>query len=356
MSGRLTVSMSAIAANYQQLCSKAQGEVAAVVKADAYGLGATQIAGRLQAEGCSEFFVATAAEGLRLRQVLTKAAIYVFEGAFLENVQDLVSAELTPVLNTIAQCEVWAATGLAAALHVDTGMQRLGFDHAGLLANGAQALLALPFDINLFISHFARADEPGDGSIEQQLQRARPIYTALKQKYPKLRMSMCNSAGLLESKGPEDLGRAGIALYGGNPFQSRSNPMQPVAKLEARVMQVRKLPTGTPVGYGGTFVTQRDTRIAILGVGYADGVPRLLSDTGSVWLAAKHCPMVGRISMDLIAVDVTAAPEVIEGDWAEVIGTHIHLDDVAAQAQTLGYEILTRISNRIPRIYLEDAI
>jgi alanine racemase len=360
MSGRLTVSLSAITENYQQLCSKAQGQVAAVVKADAYGLGAAHVAGRLQQDGCREFFVATAAEGVLLRQTLPEAAIFVFEGAFSENVQQLVAAHLTPVLNTAAQCEVWgeiwADTGLAAAVHVDTGMQRLGFDHAELQRSAAETLLALPFEVSLLISHFARADEPGHPSVEQQLQRTLSICSALQTKYPEMRMSMCNSAGLLESLGPEDLGRAGIALYGGNPFQSRHNPMLPVAKLEARVMQLRELPAGTPVGYGGTFVTQRDSRIAILGVGYADGVPRLLSDRGAVWLADQHCPIVGRVSMDLMAVDVTALTEVCEGDWAEVMGAHVRLDEIAAQAQTLAYEVLTHISNRIPRIYLQGSI
>jgi alanine racemase len=266
---------------------------------------------------------------------------------------------LVPVLNTPDQCEAWAVTGLAAGLHIDTGMQRLGFDFADLHASGTRPLLSLPFEVSLLISHFARADEPGHDSVGQQLKRLVPIVAALKNKSPSMRLSLCNSAGLLEGLGPEDLGRAGIALYGGNPFSGRSNPMQSIAKLEARVMQVRDLAPGTPVGYGGTFVTQRDSRLAILGLGYADGVPRLLSGTGAVWLAQELCPMVGRVSMDLLAVDVTGlkvAETVTEGDWAEVIGAHVHVDDVAAQAQTLAYEILTRISNRVPRLYVEGSI
>ena len=347
MSGRLTISLSALAANYEHLARQATGDVAAVVKADAYGLGAPAIASCLKHEGCTEFFVATADEGLRLRQAHADIVIYVLEGAYAENVPALIEAELIPVLNTVKQCRDWSSTNRAAALHIDSGMQRLGFPHSSALGD----LAGLPFPVHLFISHFARADEPGHGSIAEQMACSMPVYAALQREHPQVRLSLCNSAGLLEGVGPEDLGRAGIALYGGNPYDGLPNPMTPVAQLDARVMQVRDVELGVAVGYGGTFVTKRPSKLAILGVGYADGVPRLLSNQGRVFAGEKYCPIVGRVSMDLLIVDVTDA-EVLEGDWAEVMGPHVPLDEVAAIAQTLTYEILTGISTRVPRVYV----
>ena len=351
MSGRIVVSLGAVAANYRRLSRNAQGAVAAVVKADGYGLGAVQVASRLVDEGCREFFVATVEEGCALRGALPEAPIYVFEGVCAASLEAMVGADLIPVLNTPAQCETWTQTRRAAAVHVDTGMQRLGFPYT----DGVTALANLPFPVTLFISHFARADEPGHPTIARQIERALGLYKTLREHHPQLRLSLCNSAALLEGLGPEDLGRAGIGLYGGNPYAERENPMQCVVKLEARVMQVRDVPPNTPVGYGGAFVTQRHSRMAVIGVGYADGVPRLLSGSGSVVLHGVECPMAGRISMDLLLVDATDV-EVAEGDWAEVIGPRMNLDAVAARAATLGYEVLTGISRRAPRSYVEESL
>ena len=351
MSGRLTISLSALAANYAHLVRQATGDVAAVVKADAYGLGAPAIASRLKREGCTEFFVATADEGTRLRHAHEDVAIYVLEGAYAENVPALVNSDLIPVLNTVKQCQDWSPAQRPAAVHIDSGMQRLGFPYR----NGLGELAGLAFPVHLFISHFARADEPGHGSIVQQMAHSGPLYAALQREHPQMRLSLCNSAGLLEGVGPEDLGRAGIALYGGNPFDDLPNPMTAVARLDARIMQVRDVGAGVAVGYGGAFVTTRPSKLAILGVGYADGVPRLLSNQGRVFAGGEYCPIVGRVSMDLLIVDVTGA-EVLEGDWAEVVGTRVPLDEVATQAQTLTYEILTGISTRVPRLYVERSL
>ena len=233
-------------------------------------------------------------------------------------------------------------------------MQRLGFDYS----LGVESLAELPFNVCLFVSHFARADEPGHDSLARQMQRTMSLYTSLQSRHDTMRLSLCNSAGLLEGLGPEDLGRAGIALYGGNPYHDLPNPMQSVVGLQARVMQLRDVPPNTPVGYGGSFVTRRATRLAVLGVGYADGVPRLLSNNGAVILADRPCAIVGRVSMDLICVDVSefSAEQVVEGDWAEVIGPRVSLDDVAVAAQTLAYEILTGLSTRVPRSYVEEPL
>ena len=347
MSGRLTVSLSALAANYRRLCASASGQVAAVVKADGYGLGAVPVASRLRQEGCGEFFVATAGEGAQLRQALPDAPIYVLEGVTAQSVDTLVASELTPVLNTPTQCSLWMQTGRAAAVHVDTGMQRLGLP----FQTAAQSLAESNLPLQLFISHFARADEPGHASVQEQMARALPVYQALRERYPELRLSLCNSAALLEGLGPEDLGRAGIALYGGNPFDALPNPMRPVVSMHAQVLQLRQLEAGVPVGYGGAYVTSAPARLAVLGVGYADGLPRALSNRGEVVLHGCRCPIVGRVSMDLTVVDASAV-DVQEGDMAEVFGEAVAVDEVAAHAGTIAYEILTGLSRRMSRSYL----
>ncbi len=348
MSNRLIVSRSALAANYRLLQANAQGEVAAVVKADGYGLGATAVSHCLAEAGCREFFVATAAEGSALRNDLVAAhpdaVIYVLEGVWTETVEALRSHNLVPVLNTAQQCAAWVTTGLPAALHVDTGMQRLGMAPAEAL----QFVSDPTIPITLLISHFARADEPEDESIAAQMSLIQPLYQALREAQPDARLSLSNSAALLSGVGPEHLGRAGIGLYGGNPFAERENPMSQVACLEARVLQVRDIESGVAVGYGGSFVSEKPMRLATVAAGYADGVPRLLSDRGRVFVAGQYCSIVGRVSMDMIHVDVTDV-EVQEGDWAEVLGQHVTVDEVAELAQTLAYEILTGLGPRVTR-------
>lgn len=354
MSARLTVSLGALAANYRRLGEHAQGEVAAVVKADGYGLGATQVAERLWQEGCREFFVASCAEGVQLRRGLEQADIYVLEGARTETVGELVTSQLVPVLNTPRQCALWAATGQPAALHIDTGMYRLGLPYD----KAADIVQDLPFPICLLLSHFACADEPEHGSVAAQLARIEPLYAAMRARQPSLRLSLCNSAGLLAGLGPEHLGRAGIGLYGGNPYAQRTNPLAPVVKLEGQVLQLNTIDAGVAVGYGGSFVASGAMQIATLGVGYADGVPRLASNLGQAFVDGVYCPIVGRVSMDLLSIDVTAVmggtQPLQEGDWVEVLGANVLVDEVAAQAQTLAYEILTGLSRRAERRYVEE--
>jgi alanine racemase len=343
----LRIDLGALAGNYRTLKQHAYADVGAVVKANGYGLGAAAIAERLWGEQCRTFFVATAEEGALLRQVQTAAEIFVLEGALPDTCDELVQNTLTPVLNTSDQCRLWAATGAAAGLHVDTGMQRLGLglDELGGVLHG----MSLP--ISLLVSHFARADEPGHAFTQLQLERARDAYQGVSTLYPNVRLSLTNSAGVLQGIGPEHLGRAGIALYGGNPYSTEANPMQAVATLEAQVLQVRRVEAGTPIGYGGSFETRRESRIATVGVGYADGVPRLLSGRGRVYSDGRYFPMVGRVSMDMLHVDVTDGA-VDEGAWVEVFGTHIGVDEVAQHAQTIAYEVLTGLGDRPTRRYL----
>jgi len=346
MSGRLSISLPALAANFHTLRRHARGAVAAVVKADGYGLGAVAVAARLRKEGCEEFFVATCSEGVTLRHAHPDLTIYVLEGAYTETLSALIDDNLTPVLNTPEQVRLWSSTGRNAAAHIDSGMQRLGLP----AAQATRCLLDSGIELTLLLSHFARADEVGHATLRAQSEITQSVFTGLRQQFPRLRLSLCNSAAMMQGLGPEDLGRAGIALYGGNPFTGRDNPMQPVVSMHARVMQVREIEAGVAVGYGGTYVSAAPMRLAVLGVGYADGLPRLLSNRGAVWLAGQRRPMAGRVSMDLTIVDVSGV-DVAEGDEAEVFGDMISVDEVAEQADTIAYEILTGISRRMARRY-----
>ena len=348
MTSRLRIDLGALAGNYRTFTAKAAGEVAAVVKADAYGVGAASVAERLWSVHCREFFVATAEEGVALRQLLPGSAqIYVLEGALADSVVELKTHKLIPVLNTRTQCELWADSGVPAGLHIDTGMQRLGLpiDEVGSVVTGSR------LELGLLLSHLANADEPEDPFNQVQVERIREAFQGLSTLYPNLRLSLANSAGMLEGIGPEHLGRAGIGLYGGNPYAGRTNPMLPVVSLEGQVLQIRRLEANTPVGYGGSYVTARESRIATVGTGYADGVPRLLSSQGSVYVDGAFCPIVGRVSMDMLTVDVSDA-SVEEGQWVEFFGSNIPVDEVAEQAETLAYEILTGLGSRPTRQYL----
>ena len=355
---RLTVSLAALTHNYRLCQTHHQGDVGAVVKADAYGLGAGPIAGQLLQDGCQHFFVATLAEARQLRATLadrpaaTEPEIYVLEG-LLESPQAYGAQQLTPILNTLDQCRRWAATGLPMVLHVDTGLQRLGLSSAEF----AQLMSESTPDVSLLMTHFACADEVQHPANAQQLQHFQQLRGQLESVLQRqVTVSVGNTAGLLQFDCGPQLSRAGVGLYGGNPFSGADNPFRPVVCLEGQVLQLRELPAETPVGYGATYITHQPTRIATIGLGYADGVPRLLSNCGRVWLRDGYVPIVGRVSMDLLTVDVSQLGEVNPGDWVEVIGSHISLDEVAAHAQTISYEILTGLSRRASRVYQQELL
>lgn len=340
---RLTVDLAALRANYRTHAATARG-AGAVVKANGYGLGARRVAEALRREGCAHFFVATVAEGLDLAGRLGEARIYVFSGPMdAEDAARMAANGLTPVLNDLAQVARWHRyRHLPTAVHVDTGMHRLGFD--------LETFDPAPFDgflVTLVLSHLANADQRGDPRSDRQAAR----FAALTHLIPGARTSLGNSAGSLSGIGG-DVARPGIALYGGNPFATGRSPMRPVATLEARVLGLRSVRPGQPVGYGGTFRTAHETRVAVLGAGYADGVPRAISNRGVVAYQGQRLPVIGRISMDLMHVDVTAARSpVAVGDWLEVFGRTVRVDDVAAAAGTIPYEVLTGIGPRVVRDY-----
>jgi alanine racemase len=306
--------------------------------------------------GCRSFFVATAEEGTALRQALSvdrSSLIYVLHGFAGASPRDLAAQALIPVLSTaqdIADLRAYArAEGqkMPAALHVDTGMNRLGLPQAcleaGLALDGLSPVLVM--------SHLASADEPENPSNLRQHQR----FQAVKARFPAVRASLANSAGiLLGAAYHEDLVRPGIALYGGNPRAEGPNPFHPVARLEAPILQIRQAARGETVGYGGTHTVKSPARLATLGIGYADGYPRSLSNKGFALLGAYRAPVVGRISMDLAVIDVTGIPEddARPGALALLFGPGLPLEEVAALAGTINYELLTRLGQRLARGYL----
>lgn len=346
MSARVRIDADALAANYALFQRNARpGTAGAVVKADGYGLGAAEVARTLARAGCSDFFVATAAESLVLRAALPAARIWVFEGALEETAGELLSADATPILNHSGQLEIWRRQGAGrpAAVHVDTGMERLGFAWQGDPGELAGV------EISLLLTHLACADEPDHPLNARQLSRLEPWRRAL----PTVPLSVGNSAAILSGMAG-GLGRPGIGLYGANPYLRGPNPMRTVATFEARILQMREIAAGATVGYGATFTAAAPRTLAVIGAGYADGIPRLLSNRGQVAIGGVRCPVVGRVSMDLTVIDATGV-EARVGDWVEVFGSTISVDEVAAWADTMAYEVLTGLAQRACREWLVPA-
>jgi alanine racemase len=352
----LTIDLGALAANYRLLAERAApAECAAVVKADAYGLGLEPVMRRLLSAGCRTFFVATAGEAQRAREISRDAAIYVFNGAPPGSWPLLLSHQLRPVLGSLDELAEWraAAPNLPAALHIDTGMSRLG---VAPQEAAAAAELSRGLPLALVISHFVSSQEPENPRNERQIAQ----FAAGRAFFPGVAASLANSSGIFLPQRPHfELARPGYALYGGNPTPDRPNPMRPVVKLEARVLALREIEAGETVGYDATWTAARPSRLATLGLGYADGLPRVASlDAGAPPLEALvsgfRCPIVGRVSMDAIVLDLTDAPPSIvrRGDFVELLGETTGVDALAERAGTIGYEILTRLGRRYARRYL----
>ena len=350
---RLTVRLGAIAANYRTYCRMTGPcAVAAVVKADAYGMGAAAVAPALAGAGCDTFFVARLSEGVALRKTLPNARIFVLDGAQPDAVPALLTHRLTPALNSLADIAAWSAaaasarTTLDAVIHVDTGMNRLGLAPDELSILSAQSASRLSgLNLVLVMSHLACADETS-AMNSRQLSRFRQALAML----PPAPASLAASFGaFLGMEYHFDLVRPGVALYGANPQPGAQNLMQTVAVLTGKVLQIRGIDTGDSVGYAATFRAKRPTMLATVALGYADGIPRTLSNTGAAAIAGSRASIVGRVSMDLITLDVTGI-DVAPGDDAELLGDTVTLGDVAAAAGTNEYEILTRL-RRMPRVY-----
>lgn len=353
MRARLTVDLDALAQNYTILRKVAEGtEVAGVVKADAYGMGLAPVARRLRAEGCRTFFVAGLGEGLALRSVLGPGpAIHVLDGVLdADEAETCLAGELTPVVNSLAMAQVWGEAGLGApaTLHVDTGMRRLGLSVEDLDGLGDP-----PFPLALVMSHLACASDPE--SEMNGLQAHAFVHAAAG--LPGAPLSLAASAGTFLGPGFRfDMVRGGIALYGGAPFDAAVVPLAPVATLEAPLLTAFDVGPGDTVGYGATWVADRRRRLATVALGYADGFLRAGSNRGFAVVEGAICPVVGRVSMDLITLDVTEVARAARpGVMAQFLGPQAPLDAQAAAAGTIGYELLTRIGPRVQRRYAGDA-
>ena len=352
---RITIDLDALAHNYAALRARAgDAEVAPAVKADAYGLGAGPVADRLWAEGARSFYVARLAEGVALRQSLgdREATIYVLDGATPGSGDTLEGAKLIPVLNSLPQVEAWnvqaRSARLPAALHIDTGMNRLGLrpEELKVLIGSFDRLKRL--DIKLVVSHLACADTPEHPLNATQLARFQEAAALL----PGVKRSLANSGGLFLGEAYRfDQARPGIGLYGGGP-EGRPHPeIRPVVTVEAPILQVRVVPRGESIGYGAGWTANDNTRVAIVAAGYADGVPRAAYPRGQVWFGGARRPMLGRVSMDLIAVDVTDCDAARPGAMVELFGQNLPIDDAADAAATSAYELLTRLTQRAHRRY-----
>lgn len=356
--GVLRVDLGALARNWRAVAARAApARAGAVVKADAYGLGATEVVPVLAREGCGHFFVATLAEAQEILPLLpAKAEVFVLNGLHPGTEMRCARDNIVPVLNSLDQIDAWSATArrlgrtLPAVLQADTGMSRLGLSQADalLLKESPARLEGIAF--SFLMSHLAAADEPESVQNADQLAQMQ-AFAAL---FPALPVCFANSGGIfLGGAFRHDIVRPGIALYGG-AAQPGDNPMEPVVRLDLRVVMTRTVPAGTKVGYSATFVAPAETRLAVLGAGYADGLPRGLSNRASAWRDGIRLPFAGRVSMDSLIVDVTSLPEgtLKTGDLVELIGPNQSLEQLAADAGTISYEILTSLGRRYERIYL----
>ncbi len=351
----LTIDLDALAANYRLLANKVgAAECAVAVKADAYGTGIADAAPVLAKAGARTFFVADLNEALALRSLMPEVTIGVFNGLMPGCEADYVAHDLLPVLNHLGEIDRWSAHAAAedrplpAFLHIDTGMNRLGLgpDELAVLADAPERLGGIA--LRAVMSHLACADEAGHPMTAQQ----RDDFRAALSRLPKTPASLANSAGIFCGTDYHfDLVRPGCALYGINPTPDHANPMRRVVHLAGKVLQVRNVDTDMTVGYGASHRVAHAAKIATIAVGYADGYLRSLSGCGCVWLAGKRAPVVGRVSMDLITVDVTDVPDddVRPGMLAEIIGDRRDPDQVAHEAGTIGYEILTALGRRYAR-------
>jgi alanine racemase len=359
--GVLTIDLGAIEANWKKLRQIAiPTECAAVVKADAYGCGIEPVTALLYHAGCTTFFVADLSEGKRARRIAPDAAIYVLGGLPPGTSSIFAEHDLRPVIGSSAELAEWDSFVTASgwqggvALHIDTGMNRLGvtIEEATALA---PRIKMENHGIALLMSHFVASEIPEHPRNNEQMLAFREIRSL----YRGIPASIANSSGIfLGSSAHLDLVRPGVALYGVNPTPGNPNPMRPVVQLQARIILTREVAFGDTVGYDASWTARRPSRIAVIGVGYADGYFRMASGTdqkpgGTVLVAGKRCPIVGRISMDLIAIDVTDLPgsAVRRGDFATLIGEGFDVDALAEQFDTNGYEVLTNLGPRYARIY-----
>lgn len=350
----LDIDLDALVGNWRSLRDRlSPGTLCAgMVKADAYGLGMARVAPALAAAGCEIFFVAQLGEAIALRRLLPGHEIAVLNGLLPGSAGTFLAHRLIPVLNDLGQIAAWREKGggTPAILHVDTGMSRLGLPRGELARLAGDPTLLAGLNLRAVMSHLACADEPDHPHNSRQLAAFRAALAVL----PAAPASFANSSGIFLGAGYHfDIARPGAAVYGVNPLPGRPNPMAQVVRLKGKILQTRDIDSGEFVGYGSTHRREGPGRIATVAIGYADGWMRSLSNRGSVVIAGQRVPVVGRISMDLMTIDVTTLdPQAASpGNYAELIGPGNDVDAVAAEAGTIGYEILTSLGDRYHRVY-----
>ncbi|MEM7067825.1 MAG: alanine racemase [Pseudomonadota bacterium] len=364
---RLTINLSNLVDNWKTLAAMTTApETSAVVKANAYGIGIEEAVNALYKAGCKTFFVAMIEEGARARKVAPDARIFALNGIFPDTVDRALADDISPVLSTLDQVKLWAscAQGRSSAIHVDTGMNRLGMDLKEAEALAGQRELIEQSGAQILMSHLGCADDPKDEVNHLQFQR----FSRIAELYPDLRKSLLNSAGIIGNPDMAfDLTRPGVALYGGETVNGIENPMKPVVTAETRILQIRHAQKGELVGYGRVHKLTRDTVLATCSSGYADGYHRTTSGSGVplrepepkggiAAIGDYRVPILGRVSMDLTIFDVTDVPTQVieENEWIELFGNKIAIDDVARSAGTIGYELLTGLGRRYHREYIES--
>tara|TARA_B100001250_G_scaffold414359_1_gene452203 strand:+ start:1806 stop:2909 length:1104 start_codon:yes stop_codon:yes gene_type:complete len=354
---RLTINLCALANNYNLLVNRAMNSMCgAVVKANAYGLGVKEIAECLYQNGCRHFFVANIYEAIELRELFSNIDIFILDGVMPDQVSLIIKKNLIPVLNSLDQIDYWlnevSDNDHPIAIHFDTGMTRLGLDEKDIIKLSNNKSIIDSLVISFILTHLSCSSEPSNANNDKQLH----LFNKLLDLFPQIRTSVGNSATILSR--PDllgDLARPGISLYGVSPFSSaEDNPMEKAFTLTAPIVQIKKIDKGTFVGYGESTKTSSEATIATIGIGYADGIPFSMSNNGYCFFNGNKVPVIGRVSMDLMTLDVSSVPEdeLYIGGEVEIFGSNICIDATAKSLGTINYQILTNLGSRIKRVYV----
>ncbi len=359
--GILEVNLDTISNNYINLKKTLKKKVccAAVVKANAYGLGINKISKILFDSGCRVFFVSNMLEGIELRSILrkekenNKAAIYILHGPSEKNLNEFKNYNLRPVLNSLYQLKKWEEYSLSEnykskiAIHIDSGMNRLGLNRNEVEEIIKNKFHLKNFNISLIMSHLSNAEEADSPSNDSQ----KEYFDKISKFFPDSKKSLANSAATLSnSKYHYDMVRTGIILYIGSKFSNISAKLKNSVSLKTHIISISEINKSETVGYGSTFKAKKKTKIATIPIGYADGFPRSLSNSGFAYINNKKVDIIGRISMDLTVVDITNIETEI-GSEVIIFGTNSNLDDIAASGNTISYELLTNLGSRYKRKY-----
>ncbi len=354
-SALVTIDLAALTSNWKALAAQAGVAMGAAIKGEAYGLGIEAVAKTLWSAGCRSFFVARPFEGAQLRAILPEALIFVLDGLYSGQADYYLQHELYPALISLDEAREWAASGKGkpCAVHVDTGINRMGMTGQELTAVVA---MKDQLRIVMVMSHLACSDEPAHLLNAKQ----HDLFAKYRAMLPDVPASFANSSGIYLGEGYlYDLVRPGVALYGGNPLPGKPNPMKTVVTLQLKIMQTKFVKQGDTIGYSATWTAPQGSRIALLGAGYRDGIPRKLSwsadkPAAQVFVAGRRVDVVGRVSMDMMAIDVTdlTEAETTRGTLVEIFGPNLPVDEAAAYAGTISYELLTHLGNRYARRYI----